>query len=192
MGVEKINTIAMDLDLDRCLNPYKVNGRDALFGHVLVRKIEKSPHAHISSNWQTLFTHDITDQNIIASSCRPSSLILYLAPPVHSASAGFGRHSLSKGCKPSNPFTYLAFLPLSPLSTHIGVPMLTSCRPREPSGPLGKVWDYPVTSYRATQRLDVEGIYTLLPESQLKTGGWVNLLRQIKGAVGSYGTRNIV
>jgi hypothetical protein len=171
MEVEKINPIAMDLDLDRFLNPYNVDGRDALFGHVLVRKIEKSWYTHISLNWETLFTHDITAQNIITSSCCPSSLILYLPPPVHSTFAGFGRCSLFKGCKPSHPFTYLAFLPLSPLSTNIGVPMLTSCRPLEASGPRGKDWDYPVTYYRATQRLDVEGIYSLLPESRLKTGG---------------------
>ena len=60
MEAQRINTQVTDLHLDRFLNQYKVDGQDVRYGHVLVRNIEKSRYVHISSNWQTISTHDTT------------------------------------------------------------------------------------------------------------------------------------
>ena len=85
---------------------------------------------------------------------------------------------------PTSPFIYSSCISaFSSISTHIGVVVLTNCRPRVAGASRVKNWDHfnlPVTLYRATQRLDVEGIYILLPESQLKPDGWINWLQQIK------------
>src|ERR1700722_3207104 len=108
MEAEHIAADILDLNLGEFLNPYKDDGRDINYGHVLAAKMGKCRFVDTSLNRREVSTDDTIAHNIITlTAVTPSSSSAILStsqPPLC-----FAPHAIFENRYLSSPFTYLAF-----------------------------------------------------------------------------------